>query len=276
MCVRVCLPLPVLLSINCCALLPTQDSCTRVLLYRGANKDMKNNNQQTSFQVAIIAGNFELGEFIKNHKDSDVVPFKETPTYAPQRREGHHSLTLPHMLQRSSSDNNLNIPEWLSFPTSQAPRNPNGTLRSVSNPRGGRSRSPSRSRQAEDPKKQRGRLSSAVPNKEYPGSAQGWKPKRKLYSAVPGRVFVVVKTYQPQGEDEIQLNKGEKVKVLSVGEGGFWEGTVKGRTGWFPAENVEEIPNKPQDSKHESRTEKAKRLFRHYTVGSYDSFDAPR
>ncbi|XP_078094498.1 SH3 and multiple ankyrin repeat domains protein 1-like [Mustelus asterias] len=63
--------------------------------------------------------------------------------------------------------------------------------------------------------------------------------------------------------------------VLSVGEGGFWEGTVKGRTGWFPAENVEEIPNKPQESKHESRSEKAKRLFRHYTVGSYDSFDAP-
>ncbi|GCC44133.1 hypothetical protein chiPu_0028151, partial [Chiloscyllium punctatum] len=56
--------------------------------------------------------------------------------------------------------------------------------------------------------------SSAVPNKEYPGSAQGWRPKRKLYSAVPGRVFVVVKTYQPQGEDEIQLNKGEKVKGL--------------------------------------------------------------
>ncbi|XP_048473323.1 SH3 and multiple ankyrin repeat domains protein 1 [Rhincodon typus] len=262
-------------------------------------------NHTSHLHVAIIAGNFELGEFIKNHKDSDMVPFKEKPTYAPQRREGHNTLTLPHMLQRSSSDNNLNIPEWLSFSTGQAPRNPNGTLRSVSNPRGGRSRSPSRSRQAEDPKKQRGRVSetpiavrsrrllmrcppaptltvmftfapsSAVPNKEYPGSVLGWRPKRRLYTAVPGRVFVVVKTYQPQGEDEIQLNKGEKVKVLSVGEGGFWEGTVKGRTGWFPAENVEEIPNKPQDSKHESRSEKAKRLFRHYTVGSYDSFDAP-
>lgn len=31
------------------------------------------------------------------------------------------------------------------------------------------------------------------------------------------------------------------VSVLSVGEGGFWEGTVKGRTGWFPAECVEEV-----------------------------------
>lgn len=29
--------------------------------------------------------------------------------------------------------------------------------------------------------------------------------------------------------------------VLSIGEGGFWEGTVKGRTGWFPADYVEEV-----------------------------------
>lgn len=37
-------------------------------------------------------------------------------------------------------------------------------------------------------------------------------PKRKLYSAVPGRTFIVVKPYSPQGEGEIQLNRGEKVK----------------------------------------------------------------
>ena len=37
-------------------------------------------------------------------------------------------------------------------------------------------------------------------------------PKRKLYSAVPGRTFIVVKPYSPQGEGEIQLNRGERVK----------------------------------------------------------------
>ncbi len=31
------------------------------------------------------------------------------------------------------------------------------------------------------------------------------------------------------------------LSVLSIGEGGFWEGTVKGRTGWFPADCVEEV-----------------------------------
>lgn len=43
------------------------------------------------------------------------------------------------------------------------------------------------------------------------------RPKRKLYSAVPGRTFIVVKPYTPQGEGEIQLNRGERVKgMLSV------------------------------------------------------------
>lgn len=37
-------------------------------------------------------------------------------------------------------------------------------------------------------------------------------PKRKLYSAVPGRTFIVVKPYTPQGDGEIQLNRGERVK----------------------------------------------------------------
>ncbi|XP_026107628.1 SH3 and multiple ankyrin repeat domains protein 3-like [Carassius auratus] len=105
-------------------------------------------------------------------------------------------------------------------------------------------------------------------------------PKRKLYSAVPGRTFIVVKPYTPQGEGEIQLNRGERVKdyhsnaveVLSIGEGGFWEGTVKGRTGWFPADCVEEVQMRQFDPRLETREDRNKRLFRHYTVGSYDNF----
>lgn len=37
--------------------------------------------------------------------------------------------------------------------------------------------------------------------------------------------------------------------VLSVGEGGFWEGQIKGRVGWFPSECAEEVPNKSQEGK---------------------------
>ncbi|KAL0968368.1 hypothetical protein UPYG_G00265960 [Umbra pygmaea] len=58
-------------ALHVCALY-NQDSCTRVLLFRGANKEIKNYNSQTAFQVAIIAGNFDLAEIIKTHKASDV------------------------------------------------------------------------------------------------------------------------------------------------------------------------------------------------------------
>uniref|UniRef100_A0A8U8BW28 Uncharacterized protein n=1 Tax=Geospiza parvula TaxID=87175 RepID=A0A8U8BW28_GEOPR len=100
-----------------------------------------------------------------------------------------------------------------------------------------------------------------------PGGTLGSRGvKRKLYSAVPGRTFLAVRAYQAQGEGELSLSKGERIKVLSVGEGGFWEGQARGRVGWFLG---------PKSVEGESRSDKAKRLFRHYTVGSYDSFDAP-
>lgn len=36
--------------------------------------------------------------------------------------------------------------------------------------------------------------------------------------------------------------------VLSIGEGGFWEGSARGHIGWFPAECVEEVQCKPKES----------------------------
>lgn len=39
------------------------------------------------------------------------------------------------------------------------------------------------------------------------------------------------------------------VSVLSVGEGGYWEGTVKGRTGWFPSDCVEEVAGPTKDNR---------------------------
>ncbi|KAM9299579.1 SH3 and multiple ankyrin repeat domains protein 1 [Gastrophryne carolinensis] len=270
-------------ALHICALY-NKENCARVLLYRGASKDIKNHGGQTPFQVAVISGNFELGELIKSHRDSDVVPFQESPSYAVHRREGKKALSVPHVLLRANSDNSLSLPDWMVFSAStantvtlQGQKSSGGTMRSSSSPRGARNRSPSRGRHTEESKKQpRGRPSSSGSTKESPGSGTvNQRMKRKLYSAVPGRTFVVTKPYQAQGEGEMSLSKGEKVKVLSVGEGGFWEGNARGRTGWFPSDCVEEIPTKPQEGKQESRSDKAKRLFRHYTVGSYDSFDAP-
>ncbi|KAJ3594142.1 hypothetical protein NHX12_006474, partial [Muraenolepis orangiensis] len=100
-------------ALHICALY-NQDNCARVLLARGADKEVKNYNSQSSFQVAIIAGNFELAELVKNHKETDVertvhagimcaapgrtaalqprsapysrLPFREAPAYSKRRR----------------------------------------------------------------------------------------------------------------------------------------------------------------------------------------------
>lgn len=37
--------------------------------------------------------------------------------------------------------------------------------------------------------------------------------------------------------------------VLSIGEGGFWEGSARGQVGWFPADCVEEIQAKAADER---------------------------
>ncbi|XP_008574250.1 PREDICTED: SH3 and multiple ankyrin repeat domains protein 1 [Galeopterus variegatus] len=296
-------------ALHICALY-NKETCARILLYRGANKDVKNNNGQTPFQVAVIAGNFELGELIRNHREQDVVPFQESPKYAARRRGPPGTgLTVPPALLRANSDTSMALPDWMVFsapgtsssgapgptsgpqgqsqPSAPSTKLSSGTLRSASSPRGARARSPSRGRHPEEAKRQpRGRPSSSGTPREGPAGGTGGSGgpggslgsrgrRRKLYSAVPGRSFMAVKSYQAQAEGEISLSKGEKIKVLSIGEGGFWEGQVKGRVGWFPSDCLEEVANRSQEGKQESRSDKAKRLFRHYTVGSYDSFDAP-
>uniref|UniRef100_A0A3P9LUP9 SH3 and multiple ankyrin repeat domains 2a n=1 Tax=Oryzias latipes TaxID=8090 RepID=A0A3P9LUP9_ORYLA len=277
-------------ALHICALY-NQDTCARVLLARGADKEVKNYNSQSPFQVAIIAGNFELAELIKNHKDSDIVPFREAPAYSKRRRgptsgsgngQSSSSLSAPRVLLRSNSDNNLAghpQPGSSALHRSLSPQlvqqmpsgSPNGTVVVRTMGRGARSRSPSLSRLGEEARR-------AQPSHQQPccspnNPALG--TRRKLYSAVPGRHFVVVRPYSVQAEGEINLYKGDRVKVLSIGEGGFWEGSARGQVGWFPADCVEEIQAKAADERN-SRADRADRrkLFRHYTVGSYDSFDA--
>uniref|UniRef100_A0A8C5D3V5 SH3 and multiple ankyrin repeat domains protein 2-like n=1 Tax=Gouania willdenowi TaxID=441366 RepID=A0A8C5D3V5_GOUWI len=279
-------------ALHICALY-NQDKCARVLLVRGADKEVKNYNSQSPFQVAIIAGNFELAEIIKNHKESDIVPFREAPAYSKRRRapssgsrngQTPSSLSAPRVLLRSNSDNNLTQghaqPGSSALHRSLSPQllqpmpsgSPNGNVVVRTMGRGARSRSPSLSRLGEDtrratPSQRQARSFPFSPSNH--GEASG--PRRKLYSAVPGRHFVVARSYNPQGEGEIHLHKGDRVKVLSIGEGGFWEGSARGQVGWFPANYVEEIQLKPR--RRGAVTDRRK-LFRHYTVGSYDSFDA--
>ncbi|XP_042190813.1 SH3 and multiple ankyrin repeat domains protein 3 isoform X3 [Callorhinchus milii] len=288
-------------ALHICALY-NQDSCARVLLFRGADKEIKNYNSQSAFQVAIIAGNFELAEIIKHHKQADVVPFRETPTYTNRRRSAGSTLSSPRTLLRSTSDNNINelqersahspVLSLRSLPPQllvHMQESVEGGPQSAGSSHSSHSRSPSLQCVQEEieadsstlRRQTKARFSPSGVTAEPPQHPPHRGPKRKLYSAVPGRTFIVVKPYLPQGEAEIPLHRGERVKgvqshvqVLSIGEGGFWEGTVKGRTGWFAAECVEEVQMRQYDSRQETREDRTKRLFRHYTVGSYDNFSS--
>ncbi|XP_044018295.1 uncharacterized protein LOC122859028 isoform X8 [Aphidius gifuensis] len=72
--------------LHVCAVNNTDASCIRQLLFRGAQKDSLNYANQTPYQVAVIAGNMELAEVIKNYQLEEVVLFKGPPRYNPKRR----------------------------------------------------------------------------------------------------------------------------------------------------------------------------------------------
>lgn len=47
--------------------------------------------------------------------------------------------------------------------------------------------------------------------------------------------------FQQTNEDELTFTKGDIISVSRQEEGGWWEGTFNGRTGWFPSNYVREV-----------------------------------
>lgn len=73
------------------------------------------------------------------------------------------------------------------------------------------------------------------------------------------------------------------LSVLSVGEGGYWEGTVRGRTGWFPSDCVEEVALRSLETRSgETPFSHAHTLHTHYKYQRHPCytlschFDSPR
>uniref|UniRef100_A0AAY4DJJ0 SH3 and multiple ankyrin repeat domains 1 n=1 Tax=Denticeps clupeoides TaxID=299321 RepID=A0AAY4DJJ0_9TELE len=198
-----------------------KESCARILLYRGAKKDMKNNSGQTPFQVAVMSGHFELGEIIKSHRETDVG-----------RSSLYDDCVCMFVFLFSF---------WRCFKrlvyTSVFLCNFICVCVCV----------------CVCVLTLRGSISSQ--------GTTGGGQRRRLYSAVPGRVFVATRSHSAQNDREISFNKGDKVKVLSVGEGGFWEGTVRGRTGWFPSDCVEEVALRSLESRSVFRFPHSSSLF---------------
>lgn len=47
--------------------------------------------------------------------------------------------------------------------------------------------------------------------------------------------------FQQTNEDELTFAKGDLIGVTRQEDGGWWEGTLNGRTGWFPSNYVREL-----------------------------------
>ncbi|XP_054453074.1 rho guanine nucleotide exchange factor 6 isoform X2 [Anoplopoma fimbria] len=47
--------------------------------------------------------------------------------------------------------------------------------------------------------------------------------------------------FKQNNEDELSFNKGDLIHVMRQEDGGWWEGTLNSKTGWFPSNYVREI-----------------------------------
>ncbi|XP_072869494.1 rho guanine nucleotide exchange factor 6 [Chlorocebus sabaeus] len=76
--------------------------------------------------------------------------------------------------------------------------------------------------------------------------------------------------FKQTNEDELSVCKGDIIYVTRVEEGGWWEGTLNGRTGWFPSNYVREIKSseRPLSPKAIKGFETAPLTKNYYTVVS--------
>lgn len=71
-----------------------------------------------------------------------------------------------------------------------------------------------------------------------------WRPVQQEMSENGGGGQQMVKArfnFKQNNEDELSFSKGDVILVTRQEEGGWWEGTLNGKTGWFPSNYVREI-----------------------------------
>ncbi|XP_078145177.1 rho guanine nucleotide exchange factor 6 isoform X3 [Centroberyx gerrardi] len=68
------------------------------------------------------------------------------------------------------------------------------------------------------------------------------KPAEMSENGGGGQLMVKARfNFKQNNEDELSFSKGELIHVTRQEEGGWWEGTLNGKTGWFPSNYVREI-----------------------------------
>ena len=75
------------------------------------------------------------------------------------------------------------------------------------------------------------------------GGSGGWPEGSPKAAAYANPVWTALFDYEPNGQDELALRKGDRVEVLSrdaaiSGDEGWWAGQVGGQVGIFPSNYV--------------------------------------
>ncbi|XP_066437915.1 rho guanine nucleotide exchange factor 6 isoform X3 [Eleutherodactylus coqui] len=86
-----------------------------------------------------------------------------------------------------------------------------------------------------------------------------------------GSVQLIVKakfSFKQQNEDELSFSKGDTIHVIKVVDGGWWEGMLNGKTGWFPSNYVKECKanDKPLSPKGLKGCDSAQLTKNYYTA----------
>ncbi|XP_028173315.1 SH3 and multiple ankyrin repeat domains protein 3 [Ostrinia furnacalis] len=216
-----------------------QDSCARQLLFRGCDKEALNFANQTPYQVAVIAGNLELAEVIKNYKTDEVVPFRGPPRYNPKRRSGAWGWWAG---DRSSLASSTRIPELDAM--LRAAASPCSLERPFSSASSSISDASHPSHEDDASivtDKSAGDTSDIISDSSGVGTSNSDTTTCSLQAAAT--TVVCLQPYEPSQPGHIRLNQGDIIEVSSATDDGYLEGTVRGSgaAGLFPAHCVQEV-----------------------------------
>ncbi|XP_059080769.1 rho guanine nucleotide exchange factor 7-like isoform X2 [Tigriopus californicus] len=73
------------------------------------------------------------------------------------------------------------------------------------------------------------------------GSKSSTFPQQEATMTNGRTLLKAVYTFKGSHNDELNFKKGDVITLTQKVDGGWWEGTLNGKTGWFPANYVQEI-----------------------------------
>ncbi|XP_037870896.1 SH3 and multiple ankyrin repeat domains protein 3 isoform X3 [Bombyx mori] len=232
-----------------------QDSCARQLLFRGCDKEALNFANQTPYQVAVIAGNLDLAEVIKNYKSDEIVPFRGPPRYNPRRRSAAGgslggsaggSLGGAWWCMRSAGDRS-SLASSTRVPAAPSPCSLERPFSSASSSISDASH-PSHEDDASIltgptlmlTDKSAGDASDIISDSSGVGTSNS---DTTTCSLQPSSTAVCLQPYEGAAPGHLRLNQGDIVEVTAASDDGLLEGCVRGSgaAGLFPAHCVQEV-----------------------------------